>query len=217
MKRLIIIKNEDLSSEMIMPVTPETFQVSHGIRMETVNIHTLGDVAIAGYPTLASIKIDMLFPGQNYPFANFSKLQNPYSCYIATFHRYMNCRNRLRFVVSGTTINVPVKLESMEYGEKDGTNDVYATLTFHERKDLKTVQVQRRNNSANRSRSVSSSLVKSTQSYRIKSGDTLSAICKKYYGSAGYYSALARYNGIKNPNLIYAGRTLRLPPAGQLR
>ena len=140
MKRLIIIKNEDLNSEMIMPVTPESFQVSHGINMETVNIHTLGDVAIAGYPTLASIKIDLLFPGQNYIFANFSKLQNPYTCYIDGFKNYMNNRNRMRFVISGTTINVPVKLENMDYGEKDGTNDVYATLTFRERKDLKAAQ-----------------------------------------------------------------------------
>ena len=202
---------------MIMPVTPESFQVSHGINMETVNIHTLGDVAIAGYPTLASIKIDLLFPGQNYIFANFSKLQNPYTCYIDGFKNYMNNRNRMRFVISGTTINVPVKLENMDYGEKDGTNDVYATLTFRERKDLKAVQVQKQGNSVNLSRSVSSAPVKSTQSYAIRSGDTLSAICKKYYGSAGYYSLLAKYNGIKNPNLIYAGHTLKLPPASQLR
>ena len=79
MKRLFIIKNVDMNSEMIMPVTPESFQVSHGINIETINIHTLGDVAIAGYPTLATIKLDLLFPAQNYPFANFSSLQNPYN------------------------------------------------------------------------------------------------------------------------------------------
>lgn len=214
MKRLIIIKNEDLNSEMIMPVTPESFQVSHGIDMETVNIHTLGDVVIAGYPTLQTIKVDLLLPGQDYIFANSSTLQAPYSYYIARFQRYMNDRNRLRFIVSGTTINIPVKLEEIEYGEKDGTNDVYITLTLHERKDLGSAK---RSNSANRTRSASSPPVKSTRSYRIKSGDTLSAICKKYYGSTGYSSALAKYNGIKNPNLIYAGRTLKLPPAGQLR
>lgn len=217
MKRLIIIKNEDLNSEIIMPVTPESFQVSHGINVETVNIHTLGDVAIAGYPTLATIKIDVLFPGQNYVFANFTKLQDPYNCYITGFQRYMDNRNRMRFVVSGTTINIPVKLENMDYSEKDGTNDVYATLTFHERKDLKAVQVQKQVHCANQSRSVSSGPVRSTMSYKIRSGDTLSSISKKYYGSASYYSALAKYNGIRNPNLIYPGRTLKLPPSGHLR
>jgi LysM repeat protein len=45
-------------------------------------------------------------------------------------------------------------------------------------------------------------------SYLIRSGDTLSGIAARYHTSV---SALARLNGIKNVNLIYAGRTLRLP------
>lgn len=45
-------------------------------------------------------------------------------------------------------------------------------------------------------------------SYRIRSGDTLSGIAARYNTSV---SALARLNHIANPNLIYAGHTLRLP------
>lgn len=44
--------------------------------------------------------------------------------------------------------------------------------------------------------------------YLIRSGDTLSGIAARYHTSVG---ALAKLNGIANPNLIYAGRTLRLP------
>ncbi len=44
--------------------------------------------------------------------------------------------------------------------------------------------------------------------YRIRSGDTLSGIAARYHTSVG---ALAQLNHIANPNLIYAGRTLRLP------
>jgi len=43
--------------------------------------------------------------------------------------------------------------------------------------------------------------------YTIKAGDTLSAIAKKYNTTV---SALVSKNGIKNPNLIYAGQTLRI-------
>lgn len=43
--------------------------------------------------------------------------------------------------------------------------------------------------------------------YTIKAGDTLSAIAKKYNTTV---SALASKNGIKNPNLIYAGQTLKI-------
>jgi LysM repeat protein len=45
-------------------------------------------------------------------------------------------------------------------------------------------------------------------SYTIRSGDTLSAIAARFHTSVG---ALARANGIANPNLIYAGRTLQIP------
>lgn len=219
MKRLIIIKNEDMNSEMTLPVTPQSFQVSHGINIETVNIHTLGDVSIAGYPTLATIKVDCLLPAQNYPFANFTSLQNPYN-YIDLWQKYIDNRANLRFVVSGTPINIAVKMENQDYGEQDGTNDVYATLTLHERREgVQAVQVQTTLKSGNLSRSLSSGNTSTAvQSYTIKSGDTLSAICKKYYGdgSSTVYNKVAAYNSIKNPNLIYPGNTIKIPPIGQL-
>ena len=45
------------------------------------------------------------------------------------------------------------------------------------------------------------------QTYTVKAGDTLSEIAKKYNTTV---STLASKNGIKNPNLIYAGQTLRI-------
>ncbi|MFL5344466.1 MAG: LysM peptidoglycan-binding domain-containing protein [Hyalangium sp.] len=44
--------------------------------------------------------------------------------------------------------------------------------------------------------------------YRIRSGDTLSAIASRFHTSV---SALARTNHIANPNLIYAGKSLSIP------
>lgn len=45
------------------------------------------------------------------------------------------------------------------------------------------------------------------QCYTVRSGDTLSHIATRYGTS---YKTLAKLNGIKNPNLIYTGQTLRL-------
>ena len=44
--------------------------------------------------------------------------------------------------------------------------------------------------------------------YRIQSGDTLSALASRFNTTV---SALARANNIANPNLIIAGKTLRIP------
>ena len=44
----------------------------------------------------------------------------------------------------------------------------------------------------------------------VQKGDTLSAIAKKYLGSASKYQQLATWNNISNPNLIYAGQKIYL-------
>jgi len=47
-----------------------------------------------------------------------------------------------------------------------------------------------------------------SHTYKIRSGDTLSALAAKFNTSVG---ALAKANDIKNVNLIYAGATLKIP------
>jgi LysM repeat protein len=48
--------------------------------------------------------------------------------------------------------------------------------------------------------------------YRIRQGDTLSALASRFKTSV---SELARVNKIANPNLIYAGKSLRIPGHAQ--
>lgn len=50
------------------------------------------------------------------------------------------------------------------------------------------------------------------QSYTVKSGDNLSTISKRFYGSAGDYSKIAAASNISDPNLIRAGQQLTIPP-----
>jgi nucleoid-associated protein YgaU len=49
--------------------------------------------------------------------------------------------------------------------------------------------------------------------YEIVSGDTLSAIAKRYYGKASEYPRIFEANRevIKNPDLIYVGQKIRIP------
>ena len=45
----------------------------------------------------------------------------------------------------------------------------------------------------------------------VQKGDTLSGFSRKFSGHGSYYSQILLFNDIKNPNLIYAGKTLRVP------
>jgi len=50
--------------------------------------------------------------------------------------------------------------------------------------------------------------------YTIVKGDSLSKIAKKYYGDGNKYMKIFEANKeiIKNPDLIYPGQTIRIPP-----
>ena len=49
------------------------------------------------------------------------------------------------------------------------------------------------------------------QPYTVHSGDNLSKIAKRFYGSANKYTSIAQANGIANPDLIKVGQELTLP------
>jgi len=48
--------------------------------------------------------------------------------------------------------------------------------------------------------------------YTIRWGDTLWDIAEAFYRNPWLYPQIARFNNIRNPNLIISGRTIRIPP-----
>ena len=54
------------------------------------------------------------------------------------------------------------------------------------------------------------------QFYTVQSGDSLSKIAKQFYGDASKYPAIFEANKpmLKDPDLIYPGQNLRIPPLG---
>jgi nucleoid-associated protein YgaU len=49
------------------------------------------------------------------------------------------------------------------------------------------------------------------QSYSVKSGDTLSKISARFYGSPNHYNEIAKASGIADPNKIQAGQNITIP------
>jgi cell wall-associated NlpC family hydrolase len=54
----------------------------------------------------------------------------------------------------------------------------------------------------------------SVSTITVRSGDTLIRLAARHCGHGSAYKALAAGNGIRNPNLIYAGQRLRLTCSG---
>lgn len=201
---------------LVMPVTPGRYQWTVGKRMETININELGDVYRPGGLTRFSGNFDFLLPAQDYPWMEAGSRADP-QYYLDYLNAWARDDKTVRMVITGTEINVLVYIEDVAQGETDGTGDRYVTVAVREYCDLEAVEVAAAGGTQNNGRATDASSGK-TQSYTIVSGDTLSVICRRYYGksSAKYYNALAKYNGIKNPHLIYPGVTIQIPPESTL-
>lgn len=201
-----IFLDTEKNREIILPVTPARFEVPYGINIETINIHDMGDVNLPGNSTLASITINCMFPARKYPFNQPGAILEPYY-YVNAFKSWCDNRAVLRFIISETPVNLQVIVEDIKYGEKDGTGDVYATIYLREYRTLKVAASTDTGKATRDTERVDPPV----QTHVVKSGDTLSAICRKYYGDASLYPKLAKYNNINNPHLIYVGQIIKLP------
>lgn len=193
---------------MVLPISPKgwTFTVANNI--ETLNIHDVGDVFVSGKSKRASFPVETFFPHDNndYSFAKNSKAQN---WYLDLINRWILDSVLIRFIVGGTSLNVPVKIESHEYGEPDGTNDIHGVLTLKEHITLLAPQYKKTANEKGRM----SALSPDAQTHMVVKGDTLSALCWKHYGKAtpDVWNKVAKHNNISNPHLIYPGQGIHFP------
>lgn len=198
---------------LVLPVTPEGYEWTTGKNMETVNISQLGDVYLPGGRTRHTGAISCMLPAQDYPFCEAGAVSSP-QFYLDTLKLWAAGKTVVRFIVTGTEINAAVYIEEVTETEKDGTGDVYCTIRLREQVDLEAREVSVSDtDDATGNNGRASEATGGESVYRVVAGDTLSMLCRRYYGNgtAKYYNALAKYNSIANPHLIYVGQTLRIP------
>ena len=198
--------------ELQLPVSPVPFGWGTGSSPRELTVNGTGTLYLPGDPAARRGSLSFLLPAHNYPFCSPGAVLDPYH-YIEIFDRWIRAKKLVRYVVPGV-INARVVLEELTYEERDGSGDVYATLYLAESPALEAVTTETGSSSG---RSPSEQTEKA-QTYTVVKGDCLSVICRRFYGSgtANYYNALATYNGIQNPHLIFPGQVLTIPPVGQL-
>lgn len=219
MIRQMILKDSSGGTELVFPVTPGSFSVSFGREVLKVNLHQMGEVNLWGQATAAEIKITVQLPSseRSYAFSG-GYTGNPYGA-IELLKNWQSGGKILRYIVSGTTVNLAVLLSEVRYGERDGTGDVYADLVLAEYRETGAAQVQSRSSggAAVPQRTTEAGGTRaSAQSYTVVKGDTLWAIARRFYGDAALCWKLASYNQIKNANLIFPGQVVKIPDKGAL-
>ena len=199
-----------------LPVSPEEYNISKGINIETEKVNDLGEVGLFGGTNLQRIELTSFFPNQEYSFCQYKDFPKPSEC-IKFIDNIKDNGEPVRLLITDTDINTEFIIENFEYGERDGTRDIYFTLQLREYRRISIPIVKKTNSEPQTStkpttRPTTTTTQTSKKTYTVKKGDCLWNIAKKYYGTGSQYTKIynANKDKIKNPNLIYVGQKLRV-------
>ena len=113
MLRLITFLEEAAGVELVLPVTPSSYQWAHEAAIETVTVDQLGDLNFFGGKRRGSTTLhDCLLPAQAYPFLSPGAGTNPW-LYLEQLERWVDKGTVVRWLVSGTPVNAAVLLEGV--------------------------------------------------------------------------------------------------------
>lgn len=204
------------SKELVLPVTPAKYFWRHPARIEVVRLDQLGEATLYGGYAMGDCTLEnVLLPAQLYPFCVPGARAAPYA-YLETLERWCDAGARLQWMVSGTPVNASVLLAEITQGERDGTNDVYITITMRQWRKLEAPVLAVSGGSAATARD-SQTGASATKTYTVQAGDCLWSLAEQFYGDGSLCRRLAAANPeITNPNLIYPGQVLTIPPADRL-
>lgn len=217
MKVDIYIREKSGDREIRIPILPEKIQVNSGDAMLVAyNIMGSGEVAVPSGTELAAYSWESEFPGEQRQ--NSSMQRGPWSdpkTYDSTLKDWKKNGTKLNLLVTGYPINADVYLKTYNPTSEGPFGDIFYKLEFIEARDItiETSTVERP--------------AATSKTYTIKSGDTLWAIAKKFYGSGASWPTIYNANkdiiestakkyGRKSSSgghWIYPGVTLTIPDA----
>lgn len=197
-------------SSLRLPVAPQEYNFSDNASIENENINEIGEVGLFGGNSLQRIELTSFFPKSYYPFCQYKEFPSPYEC-VKFIRQVKEKGDPMRVLITDTDINKEFLIENFEYGERDGTGDVYYSISFVEYKRISIPIVKKTNPVPAPSRPTPPAPANRT--YKVKKGDCLWNIAKKYYGKGSLYTKIynANKDKIKNPNLIYPGQVFIIP------
>jgi LysM repeat protein len=203
-----------------LPVNPEEMNKSSVQAIEKYEILKLGQIAVPTHMELTKYSFEAEFPHEPKHYVETPENFKEADFYLNLFTKWRNELAPVRFIASngiGDDINTLVLIEEVEEVEKAGEEgDKYVSFSLLGYKEFgKKVAVVKtsQTKATKKNLSVTKTNPKSTGSHVVRSGDTLWAIAKKYYGDGSQYTKIYNANKtlIKNPSLIKTGWKLVIP------
>lgn len=206
---------------LIIPVNPESITPANSASNSNIDIIGLGKATRKGEPGLTGFTLESFFPGPNSIFYTGVKPKSAIK-FIQEIWETENIENNVaRITVTGipVPINMYFVIESFEYDHNAGEEeDIYYRLQIKKYVPYGVKIVNENGTNSDNIRVTSTNVqvvnTNNTQTtYKVKSGDSLFAITKKYTGNGNRWKELYELNKdkINNPNLIYPNQNLTIP------
>ena len=126
--------------KIMLPVTP-LFEIPYNNNNVEENLSEIGTINKAGNGGLRAVEIESFFPSKDYGFLENAGLIDPYT-YVRIFEDLARKNNPIRLVITETSFNFEVLIESFTAGEGDGTGDVNYKLSLKEYRRVKAIERQ---------------------------------------------------------------------------
>lgn len=227
----IYLTSLDEGGDFMFPSNPEEIKRSMSTNYRSYDIITLGEVKVPRGTECEKISWDGWFWGQ--PRKNMDYLGDwraPKKC-ETILRKWYRKGERLRLMVTGTTINMDVTIAKFEPKTKGGFGDIPYSIEFIQDRELKMYTTSEmkvttyEKKTTPRAKGKSKKKATTGTSYTIKQGDNLWAIARKAYGdgsknikiyeaNADILDKAARKYGRKDSNKgwwIYPGVQIVIP------
>lgn len=208
-------------SRIRIPVVPAEYTVTSEQDNTSVTVCNLGEVTLRGKRKLQQISFSSFFPRQ-YD-SGYCDVRSKSPITMVKKVEKMKRAGSVKLIITGV-LSMKVTIESFEWGENDGTGDISYTLSMKEYRTViipasVLVKEQPAQPAAAGSDGGTSGRdqpeTTGTQSYTVKSGDSLSAIARKLTGSTNWQTIYEQNKAVigSNPNMIKPGQVLTIPGA----
>lgn len=220
MKYEFWLKNEVTGVEMLLPVTPEGYEINYGMEIETVRATNVGDVNICGRRKPQSIKIVGFFTVQDYDFRQAGGVFPTHvMAYVNLIRSWITAKDIVRLIIAeqtGARVNERFYIEDLTIREKKEDNgDIPFSINLRQYTPLQEEQPKGKKVATNAKRADTPPKKPAAQkTYTVKKGDCLYNISRQFYGNPNQWQKIYQANKNiigGNPNLIYPGQTFTIP------
>lgn len=207
-----------------IPVMPPSIGLTEGGNSKGYNVVGLGDINVIKDAKLTEYQFSSIFPFHRYHFVHTEKLLSP-GQYVELINRWIRKRHPIRLIIKSDLydINTPASIESFEWKENAGTQDIEYSIKlkkyiFYSAKQVKIIKTA---NSKTAAKTTAQQKTRPNEkvapkTYKVQKGDYMYAIAKKTLGDGNRWREIKTLNNMSDADIknLKVGRVLKIPTAG---